>query len=191
MNQEEQIEYPNPMKDLLQNIFEESVNIFLAKEAENIVNGIAERNLCGRLAIYLTHKLEENGINDYYADTEYNRKQDGKLKTILNKHLEVVTIQCDLIVHSRGKNIKQDNLIAIEMKKSTRPKAEKDNDRNRLMALTKDSYDKVWSYDGKTLPEHVCGYIIGVYMILDIAHRICYFEFYQKGNRVGETTRTF
>ena len=83
----------------------------------------------------------------------------------------VVPIQCDLIVHSRGKNIENDNLIAIEMKKSTRPKSEFIDDRKRLRALTKESYDDIWSNDGIALPELVCGYDIGIYLILDIGKR--------------------
>lgn len=47
----------------------------------------------------------------------------------------------------------QDNLIAIEMKKANCADMEKDKDRVRLMALTRNSYDSVWSADAKILPE--------------------------------------
>lgn len=179
------------MKNLLDKIFKDSTDKFLAEEAENIINGVTERNLCGRLAIYLTDKLRKNKILNYYADTKYNRKQNGRVKTILDDELNVITIQCYLIVHSRGNNIQQDNLIAVEMKKSSRPELEKVNDRKRLRALTKENYDEIWSYDGVTLPEHVCGYILGIYMILDIAKQTCYFEYYQKGQKVGYRTQSF
>ncbi|MEY4834550.1 MAG: hypothetical protein RI980_665 [Bacteroidota bacterium] len=179
------------MGKILIKLFKEATDIFFVVELQNILNGVAERNLCGRLAIHLTNKLNEHGITGYYADPEYNRKQDGKVKTILDDEMEVVPIQCDLIVHSRGNNIKQDNLIAIEMKKSNRPEAERKSDRKRLRALTKDSYDNIWSYDGIAHPEHVCGYLYGIYMILDIRARTCLFEYYQKGNKVGERTECF
>ena len=52
----------------------------------------------------------------------------------------------------------RDNLIALEMKKSTGRQVDKDKDRNRLECLTKSPKQDVWSYDGKALPEHVCGY---------------------------------
>jgi hypothetical protein len=178
------------MDKILIKIFKEATDIFFVEELQNILNGVAERNLCGRLAIHLTNKLNEYGIIGYYADPEYNRKQDGKVKTILDDEMEVVPIQCDLIVHSRGNNIKQDNLIAIEMKKSNRPEAEKESDRKRLRALTKDSYDDIWSYDESALPEHVCGYVHGIYMILDIRARTCRFEYYQKGKKVREKTES-
>lgn len=102
------------MEELLIDLFDESTDIFLEDEVENILDDIAERNLCGRLAIYVTQKLAENNITGYYADPEYNRKQGGQVKTILDDEMNVVTIQCDLIVHSRGRNIEQDNLIVLK-----------------------------------------------------------------------------
>lgn len=179
------------MEKILAKIFKEAIDIFFVEELQNILNGVAERNLCGRLAIYVTNKLNEHGIIGYYADPEYNRKQDGKVKTILDDKMEVIPIQCDLIVHSRGNNIKQDNLIAIEMKKFNRPEGERLSDRKRLRALTKDSYDNIWSYDGIALPEHVCGYVYDIYMILDIRTRTCLFEYYQQGNKVRERIECF
>ena len=178
------------MKQLTK-IFDESINIFLVEELENIEHDIAERNLCGRLAIYLTDKLRQHKIVGYYADTEYNRKQNGQVKTILDEQMNIINIQCDLIVHSRGNNINQDNLIAIEMKKSSRPNDEKEKDRKRLRALTKESYDDIWSADGIALPEHVCGYLIGVYMELDLIQRECLLEFYSKGEIINKRIEQF
>jgi hypothetical protein len=179
------------MESVLYKVIKESIDIFFVEEVENILNDVAERTLCGRLAIYLTDKLKENSLKGYYADPEYNRKQNGQVKTILDDEMNVVTVQCDLIVHSRGKNIKQDNLIAVEMKKSNRPKVEKESDRKRLRALTKSSYDDIWSYDGIALPEHVCGYIIGVYMELDRPLRTCFLEYYKKGKKESERKLNF
>ncbi|MDY4348487.1 hypothetical protein [Pectobacterium brasiliense] len=103
-------------------------------------------------------------MHGYFADVEYNRKQNGKVKTIMDGDFNIVRINCDLILHSRGDNVERDNLIAIEMKKSERPKIEKKNDINRLRAMTKKSFDDIWSFDGKTHPEHVCGYEIGYFI---------------------------
>ena len=44
-------------------------------------------------------------------------RNNGRVKTIYNNDLKVVTIICDLIVHSRGEIVEKDNLIALEMKK--------------------------------------------------------------------------
>lgn len=172
-------------------LFKEALSSFFKNEKENILSDVSERSLCSRLAHYLEILLSKYELQDYYADSEYNRKQEGQVKTILNDKETVVTISCDVIVHSRGENIEQDNLIAIEMKKSNRPQSEKDSDRNRLRALTKDSYDGVWSYDGKTHPEHVCGYILGFYMEIEQASRKCFFETYIKGEKRNEWVEHF
>lgn len=94
-----------------------------------------------------------------------------------------MTIICDLIVHNRGEIVEKDNLIALEMKKAYRSMQEKENDKARLVALTKDSYDGVWSLDGKTLPEHVCGYDLGIYYEIDSKHCLVYIEYYAKGKK--------
>ncbi|MGS2764806.1 hypothetical protein [Sinomicrobium sp. M5D2P9] len=119
--------------------------------------------------------LEKYELSEYYSDPEYNRKQNGEIKTILDHEMKEVKINCDVIIHSRGNNIGNDNLLALEMKKSNRPEYEKASDKIRLRALTKESYDDVWSNDGKTFPEYVCGYELGIYMELDIDNRNCYF----------------
>lgn len=178
-------------KKLLAKLFGKSLGVFLIHETENILNNVAERNLCGRLAIYITHNLDKYGIQGYFADPEYNRKQGGRVKTILDGEENIIPIQCDLIVHSRGNVVKHDNLIAIEMKKSTRPDAEKISDRKRLRTMTKDSYDGVWSWEGEAHPEHVCGYMLGVYLIINIVERSCQIEYYTHGNLVFERTQSF
>lgn len=179
------------MNEIVEQIFQEAIDIFFVEERENIIDDIAERNLCGRLSIYLTNKLQEHNITGYYADPEYNRKQGGQVKTILDDEFNIVTIQSDLIVHSRGNNIEQDNLIAIEMKKSTRPEHEKIADRKRLRAMTKISYDGVWSADGETHPEHVCGYNLGIYIILNIAEHSYTLEYYRLGEQFELITESF
>ncbi len=85
------------------------------------------------------------------------------------------------LLHSRGNNISQDNLIAIEMKKSSRPEDEKNKDRDRLKALTKDSYNDIWSFDGETLPEHVCRYELGVFYEVNYSKRRILIEYYRQG----------
>lgn len=179
------------MEALLNKIFEESIDLFFLGELENILDDVNERNLCGRLVIYLNDKVRANNIVGYYVDPEYNRMQDGRVKTILDDEMNIININCDLILHSRGRIIAQDNLLAIEMKKSNRPDEDKNNDRKRLRALTKKSYDDIWSYDGIALPEHVCGYIFGIYMELNIGTRTCLFEYYRNGNKVVEWNQIF
>jgi len=171
----------------LTNLFKESIVVFFKRETNHVLSGVAERSLCSRLALYIEQLMPNHSIEGYYADTEYNRKQDGKIKTILDDNMEIVVINCDLIVHSRGEQM-PDNLIAIEMKKSNRPEAEKVSDRKRLRALTKKN--EVWNYEGIVYPEHVSGYTIGIYMELDLQKRTCIFEKYKGGDMIANWNQT-
>ena len=118
----------------LEKIFEDANKSFLRKNATLFETRVSERTLCGALMIELHEVLKETKFSDYFVDVEYNRNIGGTLKT-LKKTIrgldeQIVTINCDLIVHSRGQNAMCDNLIALEMKKSTGRQVDKDNDRN-------------------------------------------------------------
>lgn len=156
---------------MLDVLMRHAVQTFFRKERANILNGVAERNLCARLALYIELEMERIGLQGYYADVEYNRKQNGAVKTIMDDEYQIIRINCDLILHSRGEIIQRDNLIAVEMKKIERPQYEKDSDINRLRAMTKKSYDDIWSFDGETHPEHVCGYEYGYFLEIDNVNR--------------------
>lgn len=71
------------------------------------------------------------------------------------------------------------------MKKSNASNSEKAKDRDRLKALTKDSFDDIWSFDGKSLPEHVCRYVLGVYYEISPNSNSIIIEYYQKGALVS------
>lgn len=79
-----------------------------------------------------------------------------------------------------------DNLIALEMKKSTARPCYKEKDRERLQCLTKHPDGDVWSYDGKTFPEHVCGYDLGIYYEVDFRRNMVVIEYYKDGNRISQ-----
>lgn len=171
--------------DEIVELFERANYIFLNSNYELFESNVSERTLCGALKESIDNEKNKTKFSSYHTDVEYNRNKNGILKTIINDDLEIVKINCDLILHSRGKCVELDNLIAIEMKKSNRPNKEKVKDRNRLIALTKDSYnDEVWSYDGKTLPEHVCRYVLGVYYEINLIEQIVYLEYYRRGKIV-------
>lgn len=179
------LEHKLNLKTMIE-IFENTNELFLKKEKEFLLSGVAERSWYTRLSIYLNKLIEEVGINEYYfVDTEYNRNL-GKVKTILDdtNNFEIVEVICDFLLHSRGNNIIQDNLICIEMKKSTRTKLEKDKDKNKVRILTKDSFDDIWSFDGTCLPEHVCRYILGIYYEINIEIAEAYIEYYNKGKLI-------
>lgn len=170
----------------LKKLFLKANDRFLKKDIGLFKSGISERTLCGALKGHLDIIKEGTKFKNYYADVEYNRNKNGTIKTCCffdeNKLPKPVTINCDLIVHSRGENVRQDNLIAIEMKKSNRPQKEKEDDRRRIIALTKESYDDVWLFDGKTLPEHVCRYKLGIYYEINFSKKFILLEYYYRGN---------
>lgn len=182
---------PTIAQAVIESVFDASLKSFLTQELQEILEGVNERSNCARWAMYLEMAARDRGLTDYIADAEYNRKQDGKIKTILDEHYVVVTINCDLVLHSRGANIAEDNLIAIEVKKSERPEGEKESDRKRLRALTKESFDDTWNNDGTMPPEHVCGYRLGVFVELDRVRRLCIVERYRSGEFFDRSVAAF
>jgi hypothetical protein len=179
------------MIETLRSVFTASFEQFLDRETKNILNGTAERNLCACWAPLLENVAIAAGIKGYRADADYNRMQDRRVKVMLANGMEVVRIICDLILHSRGDLPAHDNLIAIEMKRSTRPGHEKEEDRLRLRTLTRSSYDGIWSADGETLPEYVCGYSLGYYVELDLDARSFLVEEYVEGALVDSRNQPF
>ena len=165
----------------MKTLFEKANKSFLKEEQNLFDTQVSERTLCGALMLHL-HDLVKNDTSyeGYFCDVEYNRNA-GRVKTILNNKLEVISICCDLIVHSRGIHREQDNLIAIEMKKHNRKESEKEKDRQRLIALTKNSYDGFWSFDGRELPKHVCRYALGVYYEINFRNKHVLIEYYKNG----------
>jgi hypothetical protein len=169
-------------------LFECANATFLKHDKALFVNQVSERTLCGALMLHIHDIIAcDRKFAGYHADVEYNRNK-GAIKTIRKTikgpDFEIIPINCDLIVHSRGEIVEQDNLIAIEMKKATAPRADKEKDRERLIALTKDSFDDVWSFGGKALPEHVCRYVLGVYYEINYKRKSILIEYYRKGRMV-------
>lgn len=97
-----------------------------------VENNLSERSICHRLAVYLEQNIsgfsidcEYNGDNDspdhrkhiYYLESECNKifGQDDETEYV-NKESRIYP---DIIIHTRGSNKIGDNLLAIEVKKST------------------------------------------------------------------------
>ena len=60
---------------------------------------------------------------------------------------------------------------------------DKERDKIRLECLTMEPEDNVWSYGGKALPEHVCGYGLGIYYEVNLKENCFSIEYYAKGHR--------
>ena len=179
----------------LKEMFLASNQAFIRDDKDLLDSQVSERSLCGALMLHLNRlMLRSEDFEGYYTDVEYNRNR-GNIKsikkTIRGQEEQIVNVTCDLIMHSRGRHPEQDNLIAIEMKKATGRFSEKQKDKERLQALTKDTFDNTWSYDGVTLPEHVCRYVIGIYYEINYKKSEIYLEYYRQGELVEQETMRF
>ena len=179
----------------LVDLFEQANDALLMVDYGLLADQVSERTLCGALMLHIYDLIRQDpSYKGYYADVEYNRNK-GTIKTIRKAirgpDEKSISINCDLILHSRGTHIEQDNLLAVEMKKSTRCTTEKNKDRERLIALTKDSFDDVWAWDGKNLPEHVCRYVLGVYYEINYRRRKILVEYYRQGQKIHSYTMPF
>lgn len=174
--------------DQLTDLFERANESFLQSEQDLLHSGVNERTVCGALMLHLHDLIKDDASYDgYFTDVEYNRNRGAiktVAKTVCGTELKVIRINCDIILHSRGKHPEQDNLIAIEMKKTFRRFCDKESDRVRLKALTADSFDDIWSFDGHTLPEHVCRYVLGVYYEINAHRNEIAIEYYHHGELV-------
>ena len=131
----------------LMNIFEKAKEKFLKDEKEIIRIDINERTLSARLMFHLQILLLENEsyketYKPYSVDCEYNRMNEYKITTLKryenfeidDNSDKIRKIFPDIILHKRKE---EDNLIVIEMKKSTSNNIDcKEKDRERLKIMT-------------------------------------------------------
>lgn len=160
----------------LRMLFDDANRKLIRHDINLLIRKSSEIAVCGALMLRLKSALWGTPFSHYNIDIEYNRNFNGRKRIFVNR--EETVIICDLIVHSRGRYINQDNLIAIEMKKEYRPEEEKQQDRDRLMALTSPNFDE-WIFDGTELPQYVCRYILGVYY--EIKEHSISLEYYRNG----------
>ncbi|AAL94760.1 hypothetical protein C7Y58_05880 [Fusobacterium nucleatum subsp. nucleatum ATCC 25586] len=147
-------------------IFEKAKEKFLKDEKEIIRIDINERTLSARLMFHLQTILLEDELyrekyKTYSVDCEYNRINEIEYKILKvceyiekTKNFEEVDkkVYPDIIVHKRNEN---NNLIVIEMKKANSYIKKKENDKNRLKAMTNPR--KLNNFN----------YILGVYFEVD------------------------
>ena len=131
----------------LMDIFEKAKNKFLKEEKEIIEINVNERTLSARLmfhlqTILLEDKLYREKYKTYSVDCKYNRMNEYKIKALKryenfeidDNSDKIRKIFPDIILHKRKE---EDNLIVIEMKKSTSNNIDcKEKDRERLKIMT-------------------------------------------------------
>lgn len=103
-------------KSDIMDIFYEANENFLKRNYNDIVRNVSERSMCANLKEEVSIILRASDYDMYFVDVEYNRNQE-KIKTILNLD-QIINITCDFLIHARGMQ-KQENILALEMKKSS------------------------------------------------------------------------
>jgi hypothetical protein len=137
----------------------EALNEVLQRDNHLLRYNLSERAIAHRLAFYLTPSFP-----DFDVDCEYNGNVDAdngrKYISILKQHaqelgllkndeLDQELIDCcvypDIIVHKRGKNGSENNLLIIEIKKSS-SKVKGDWDAEKLKRFTSRQYQNNFVY---------------------------------------------
>lgn len=168
-----EISEPEINFDNLKAMFWEANRAFLENHASLLKRELSERCLCGALMYELNKQLEKKDLKNYHADIEFNRvikKATNKVKQLPDEKGTPKHIFPDIIVHNRS----EENLLALEMKKSTARGYAKEIDKNRLSLLT-----SLYPYK----------YKLGIYYEINHKKSQIVVEFYQTGRRISTDSR--
>lgn len=180
-----------PDHNLLMGCYDTALKTFCENDIQLIATVAHEQAMAHRIAMYLEQACREQaGSIDprYVVDCEYNRNGYG-IKEIINDQAELIEIRADVILHSRGLVEKQDNLIAIELKIVPSTPAVLEKDRVRLKAMTTPVSARDMKWGGGVLPEAVCGYKLGVYVLINSDIGLVDQEFFVDGKAHGSGTQ--
>ncbi len=172
--------YSDKNAELALKLFYNANKLFIKNNIRNIELGVSEITLQSSLAQAFKESLNNMNLHNYYPDINYNRNQYFT-KCIIDENLNFFDIFCDLIIHSRGENLEQDNLLAIEMKKKENRK-DRLKDKKRLEIMTSDSYIGEILFD--ELPPYICRYSLGIFYDLNTKKRQIQLDFYKHGQLV-------
>ncbi len=88
--------------EIINSILRPSLKRLYLMDYFNIRNGVSERNICARLAHHMgTIMHESDNFQEYFADVEYNRKNDGSIKHCEGYKKVSLPMVSDLVVHKR------------------------------------------------------------------------------------------
>lgn len=146
-------------KIIIEDILVPSLNKLYEMDQSNICKGVSERNICARLAYHFENTMRDSDemhghklFNNYYADVEYNRLNDGNQKHYEDNENRPQYMVCDLLVHSRRE---LQNYLAVEMKRKGNYKNVK-NDKERLKSMV--------SFPAHLIDGCVYGTLIGAFI---------------------------
>jgi hypothetical protein len=126
-----------------------ATHAFIEAESELLRVGANERSLTHKLAEHLQREFADWNVDCEYNRLEYAIKRLPPAENISSDDVEGRTIFPDIIIHRRTK---RDNLLVIEVKKSTNTRA---GDDEKLIGLTREA--------------GAYGYLNGLHLILDCA----------------------
>lgn len=137
----------------------EALNEVIEKDKHLLKHNLSERSIAHRLALYLTPRFP-----DFDVDCEYNGNVDANnrrkyililkgraeaLGLIKKDEIDQELIDCcvypDIIVHKRGKNGSENNVLIIEIKKSS-SRVRGDWDAEKLARFTSNEYENNFVY---------------------------------------------
>lgn len=130
----------NELKNIVLNqILIPSICRLYKEDFSNIRFDVSERNICARLAHHMENIMREYDsgakspiFTNYYADVEYNRMDNGRMKYYEDRLKYPRYMVSDLLIQSRGY---ERNLLAVELKKKGSTKKAIAKDRERLTSL--------------------------------------------------------
>ena len=124
---------------VLHDILIPSIYKLYKEDFRNIRFGVSERNICARLAHHMENIMREYDscaesplFTDYYADVEYNRMDNGRMKHYEDRLKCPRYMVSDLLIQCRGY---ERNLLAVELKKKGSTKKAIAKDKERLTSL--------------------------------------------------------
>lgn len=172
------------LREILKDFFMYANKMMMIKNEECLLNNISERFVCASLKTEFDLVLNETIFSDYYADVEYNRGGGRAIKSFIYEG-EVFKMTCDFILHSRG-HLNIDNLLCLEMKKSSASDKNKEDDRRRLCSLTMPG-----GCETKRNNTIVRDYVLGIFYIIDSKNKIVELEYYEDGSLSNREKMSF
>ena len=122
-------------------IFDKALRSFHYHDRYLLKIDVSEQCLCGRLAYHLQNALAGTEYESYDVDCEYNRGMQAKDGSV--KKVDGGCVRLDIAVHKRHYDHQNHcywNLMCVEMKKRNGRKQAIEDDKGRLLQLTRKVY---------------------------------------------------
>ncbi|WP_086555083.1 hypothetical protein [Acetobacter sp. DmW_043] len=152
-------------------LIDAAINTLIHENSVLFHHGLHEQTLVGRLSCCLqTAAIEDEDLQGYYADVEYNRAKDGVYKGIQaaadnNNEQRRQRVFVDLVLHGRGLRGNRENIICCEMKKRSIKTAwitpeQAATDIFRIESIAYDQ-EKLLTFTSDGNPHNVGGDVVG------------------------------